>query len=181
MIIRAATADDAQALSAIYGHHVLHGFGTFEEEPPAAPEMERRRAAIAALGLPYLVAEADGRVLGFAYAGPFRPRAAYRYTVEDSVYVAPDALGRGVGRAVLARVIADCEALGVRQVVAVIGDSGNAGSIGLHRALGFVDAGVGRSFGFKHGRWVDIVWMQKVLNGGDQTPPEGPGIRLSGN
>jgi len=180
MIIRAAAADDAEALAAIYGHHVLHGFGTFEETPPPPDEMERRRSAIAAMGLPYLVAEDAGRVLGFAYAGPFRPRAAYRYTVEDSVYVAPDALGRGVGRAVLARVIADCEALGVRQVVAVIGDSGNAGSIGLHRALGFLDAGVGRSFGFKHGRWVDIVWMQKDLNGGDQTPPEGRGVRLSG-
>lgn len=181
MIIRAATAADADALAAIYGHHVLQGFGTFEEEPPSAAEMERRRAGVVALGLPYLVAEAEERVLGFAYAGPFRPRAAYRYTVEDSVYVAPDAVGRGVGRAMLAQLIADCEAFGVRQVVAVIGDSGNAASIGLHRALGFVDAGVGRSFGFKHGRWVDIVWMQKPLNGGDQAQPSAPGIKLSGN
>lgn len=181
MIIRAATADDAEALAAIYGHHVLHGFGTFEEEPPSPAEMENRRAAIAARGLPYLVAEADGRVLGFAYAGPFRPRQAYRYTLEDSVYIAPDAIGRGVGRAVLSAVIEACEALGIRQLVAVIGDSGNAASIGLHRSLGFVDAGLGKSFGFKHGRWVDIVWMQKSLNGGDQTAPDTPGVRLSGS
>jgi phosphinothricin acetyltransferase len=181
MIVRAATADDAEALAAIYGHHVLHGFGTFEEEPPSPAEMDRRRAAIAERGLPYLVAEADGRVLGFAYAGPFRPRAAYRYCVEDSVYIAPDAVGRGVGRTVLSAVLARCEAMGLRQVVAVIGDSGNAASIGLHRSLGFTDAGVGRSFGFKHGRWVDIVWMQKALNGGDETGPDAPGISLSGS
>ena len=185
MIVRAATAADADALAAIYGHHVAHGFGTFEEDPPSPAEMETRRAAIADRGLPYLVAEEPdvhgGQVLGFAYAGPFRPRQAYRYTVEDSVYIAPDAIGKGVGRAVLTAVIAACEALGVRQVVAVIGDSGNAASIGLHRSLGFADAGVGRSFGFKHGRWVDIVWMQKALNGGDQSTPDTPGIRLSGS
>jgi L-amino acid N-acyltransferase YncA len=180
VIIRAATRDDADALAAIYGHHVLHGFGTFEEEPPSPAEMETRRAAIAARGLPYLVAEADGKVLGFAYAGPFRPRAAYRYTVEDSVYIAPEAIGKGVGKAVLSAVIEACAALGIRQVVAVIGDSGNAGSIGLHRALGFTDAGIGKSFGFKHGRWVDIVWMQKSLNGGDETAPDAPGLKLSG-
>lgn len=180
MIIRPAEARDAEALAGIYGHHVRHGFGTFEEVAPAPEEMERRRAAIAARGLPYLVAEAEGRVLGFAYAGPFRPRQAYRYTVEDSVYVAPDAAGRGVGRAVLTAVLEACEALGVRQVVAVIGDSGNAASIGLHRSLGFEDAGVGRSFGYKHGRWVDVVWMRKALNGGDATPPVGPGVDLAG-
>lgn len=174
-------AGDAEALAAIYGHHVLHGFGTFEEEPPSSAEMEGRRAAIADRGLPYLVAEEAGRVLGFAYAAPFRPRQAYRYTLEDSVYVAPDAVGKGVGRAVLSAVIAECEALGIRQLVAVIGDSGNAASIGLHRALGFEDAGVGRSFGFKHGRWVDIVWMQKPLNGGDQTAPVTAGVSLSGS
>ena len=179
MIVRAATADDAEALAAIYGHHVLHGFGTFEEEPPSPAEMETRRAAVAARGLPYLVAEEGGKVLGFAYAGPFRPRQAYRYTLEDSVYIAPEAIGKGVGRAVLSAVIAACEAIGVRQLVAVIGDSGNAASIGLHRSLGFMDAGVGKSFGFKHGRWVDIVWMQKALNGGDEAAPDTPGVRLS--
>lgn len=180
MIVRAATADDAEALAAIYGHHVRHGLGTFEEEPPSPAEMETRRAAVAARGLPYLVAEDAGKLVGFAYAGPFRPRQAYRYTLEDSVYIAPEAIGKGVGRAVLSAVIAACEAIGVRQLVAVIGDSGNAASIGLHRSLGFVDAGVGKSFGFKHGRWVDIVWMQKALNGGDETPPDTPGVRLSG-
>lgn len=178
MIVRPAAPHDADALAAIYGHHVRHGFGTFEEAAPDAAEMERRRGAIAERGLPYLVAEADGQVLGFAYAGPFRPRHAYRYTVEDSVYVAPEAVGRGVGRTVLSAVLDACAGLGVRQVVAVIGDSQNAASIGLHRSLGFVDAGMGRSFGFKHGRWVDVVWMQKALNGGDATPPEGPGVRL---
>jgi phosphinothricin acetyltransferase len=178
MIVRAASEADAAALAAIYGHHVLHGFGTFEETPPDPQEMERRRAAIAERGLPYLVAERDGRVLGFAYASPFRPRAAYRYTAEDSVYVAPEAVGQGVGRAVLAGVLEACTALGLRQVVAVIGDSGNLASIGLHRAMGFEPAGVGKSFGFKHGRWVDIVWMQKALNGGDAWPPDGTGLAL---
>lgn len=180
MIVRAATASDADALAAIYGHHVLHGFGTFEEEPPLPAEMARRLTAVTAAGLPYLVAEDEGRVLGFAYAGPFRPRAAYRYTVEDSVYIAPDAVGKGVGRAVLSAVIDACEMLGMRQVVAVIGDSGNAASIGLHTALGFSHQGVGRGFGFKHGRWVDIVWMQKALNGGDKGPPVGAGLSPSG-
>jgi phosphinothricin acetyltransferase len=180
MIIRAAGAADDEALAAIYGHHVLHGLGTFEEIPPSAEELGRRRGAVAAARLPYLVAEDAGQVLGFAYAGPFRLRAAYRYTVEDSVYIAPDAIGRGVGRAVLGAVLSACEAAGIRQVVAVIGDSGNAASIGLHRSLGFEPAGVGKSFGFKHDRWVDIVWMQKALNGGDTRAPDTPGLTLSG-
>lgn len=178
MIIRAAEPGDADALAAIYDHHVLHGFGSFELTPPGVTWMENRRREIQGHGLPFLVAELDGRVAGYAYVGPFRPRPGYRFTVEDSVYVAPDMQGRGVGRAVLSAVLAQCEAMGLRQVVAVIGDSQNVGSIGLHRALGFQDAGVGRSLGFKHGRWVDIVWMQKPLNGGDATPPDGPGIPL---
>ncbi|MBW8814066.1 MAG: N-acetyltransferase [Caulobacterales bacterium] len=181
MIIRAAEAGDADALAAIYGHHVQTGFGTFEETPPTPQEMAQRLAGVTRYGLPYLVAEQDGAVLGFAYAGPFRPRQAYRYTAEDSVYIAPDAMGRGVGRAVLSAVIAACEAAGLRQLIAVIGDSGNAGSIGLHRALGFEPIGVGKSFGFKHGRWVDVVWMQKPLNGGDVRAPDTPGIPLSGS
>lgn len=181
MIVRDALPGDAQALADIYGHHVLTGFGTFEEVPPDQQEMAARLQAVTDRGLPYLVAEQAGRVLGFAYASPFRPRAAYRYTVEDSVYVAPEAIGRGVGKAVLEAVLISCEAMGIRQVVAVIGDSGNAGSIGLHRSLGFTHQGVGRSFGFKHGRWVDIVWMQKALNGGDGTEPDGPGLDLSGH
>ncbi|UTP38753.1 GNAT family N-acetyltransferase [Phenylobacterium sp. LH3H17] len=180
MIVRPSLEADAPALAAIYGHHVLHGFGTFEEVPPTPQDMAGRRAAIVERGMPYLVAEVAGQVLGFAYAGPFRPRAAYRYTVEDSVYIAPDAMGRGVGKAVLSEVLSACQAFGIRQVVAVIGDSGNAGSIALHRALGFEPAGVGKSLGFKHGRWVDIVWMQKALNGGDASAPDAPGLSLGG-
>ena len=167
MNIRQAKASDIPEIAAIYGHHVLHGLGTFEEDPPLASEIESRRASVVDAGLPYLVAVVESRVLGFAYAAPFRPRAAYRYTVEDSIYIAPEAVGQGVGRALLGAVIAACESLGKRQMIAVIGDSGNAASIGLHAALGFTPAGVGRSVGFKHGRWVDIVWMQRALNGGD--------------
>jgi L-amino acid N-acyltransferase YncA len=176
--IRDATAQDAATLAAIYGHHVLTGVGTFEEVPPDAAEMERRRARVGELGLPYVVAEAAGQVLGLAYAAPFRLRAAYRYSVEDSVYVAPEAVRRGIGRLLLAEVLARCEALGVRQVIAVIGDSGNAGSRGLHAALGFEPAGVAPGMGWKHGRWVDVVFMRKSLNGGDRTPPDGPGLSL---
>ena len=180
MIIRSATAADAEAVAAIYGHHVLHGFGTFETVPPSVAWWEARRQDIQAHDLPFRVAERDGRILGFALAGPFRPRPGYRFTVEDSVYVAPEALGQGVGRAVLSAVLGACETRGIRQVVAVIGDSGNAASIGLHRALGFEPSGVGRDFGFKHGRWVDIVWMQKPLNGGGACAPDKNGLTLSG-
>ena len=171
MIVRAAGEADAPVIAAIYGHHVLTGFGTFEEVPPSDAEIATRIAGVGALGLPYLVAEDGGRVLGFAYAAPFRPRSAYRYTAEDSVYVHPDHLGQGIGRALVAEVIRRCEAIGLRQLTAVIGDSANAGSIGLHRSLGFVETGIGRALGFKHGRWVDIVWMQRPLNGGDATLP----------
>ncbi|MDB5431406.1 MAG: phosphinothricin N-acetyltransferase [Caulobacter sp.] len=178
LTIRPATAADAPALAAIYGHHCLHGFGTFEEEAPSAEEMAQRLAAVTARGLPYLVAERDGQVAGFAYAGPFRPRAAYRYTAEDSVYIAPDHQGQGVGKALLIEIIAACEALGLRQLMAVIGDSGNTGSLALHRSLGFEQTGMGHSVGFKLGRWVDIVHMQRALNGGDARPAEGPGLAL---
>ena len=172
MIIRPATTGDTDALAAIYGHHAREGLGTFEEEAPNAKEMARRLGDILAHGLPYLVAEEAGTVLGFAYAAPFRLRSAYRFTVEDSVYIAPGAQRRGVGKALLKDLIARCEALGLRQMIAVIGDSGNAGSIGLHAALSFDHAGIGRSLGFKHGRWVDIVWMQRALNRGDSEPPD---------
>lgn len=181
MIVRPAAEADAAALAAIYGDAVLHGYGTFEEVAPSPADMDGRRRAVQDMGLPYLVAEDEGQVLGFAYAAPFRPRAAYRFTLEDSVYVAPEAKGKGVGRAVLAAVIAECETLGVRQLMAVIGDSGNVGSIRLHAALGFERTGVGHSVGFKHGRWVDIVHMQKPLNGGDGTLPDGGGITLTGH
>ena len=181
MIIRTAEARDADALAAIYGHAVRHGFGTFEEVPPDAAWMDARRRDVQGRGLPWLVAEDAGRVLGYAYAGPFRPRPGYRFTAEDSVYVAPDAVGRGIGRAVLGPVVAACEAFGLRQLVAVIGDSQNFASINLHRSLGFEHSGVGKSFGFKHGRWVDIVWMQKSLNGGDTRAPDTSGRALSGS
>jgi phosphinothricin acetyltransferase len=166
-------------VGAIYGHHVLHGLGTFEEVPPSATEIAARIAAVQALGLPYLVAEDEaGRVLGFAYASAFRHRAAYRYTAEESVYVHPDLVGQGVGKALVAEVIAICEAMGLRQLVAVIGDSGNAASRGLHRSLGFTEIGVGRAFGHKHGRWVDIVQMQRALGPGADAAPTGNGLEL---
>jgi L-amino acid N-acyltransferase YncA len=176
--IRPATLGDTAALSAIYGHHVLHGFGTFEEIPPPAEEMHRRVEAVLGFGLPYLVAEIDGGVAGFAYASAFRTRAAYRYTVEDSVYISPDRLGQGIGKALLQRVIEACEALGLRQMVAMIGDSANAGSIGVHRSCGFEPSGVLKGLGFKAGRWVDVVTMQRELNVGDDTA--GPGIDWGG-
>ena len=171
MIIRMAEQRDVGAIAAIYGHHAVHGLGTFEEDAPGEMEMARRMNEVLDKGLPYLVAEDEDAVLGFAYAAPFRPRSAYRFTVEDSVYIAPEAQRRGVGRALLTDLIARCEALDLRQMIAVIGDSDNAGSIGLHASLGFVREGIGRSLGFKHGRWVDIVWMQRPLNDGDRTLP----------
>ena len=137
VLVRPSTDADVDAIAAIYGWNVLNGLGTFEEIPPDAAEMGRRRAGFLAKGMPYLVAEQDGQVLGYAYAGPFRLRAAYRYTVEDSIYVGPDAMGKGVGKALLGALIEACEALGLRQICAVIGDSGNAASIALHAALGF--------------------------------------------
>jgi phosphinothricin acetyltransferase len=178
--IRPSTDADLPAITAIYGWNVLNGLGTFEEDPPSQDEMTRRRAAFLDRGLPYLVAEEDGVVLGYAYAGPFRLRAAYRYTVEDSVYVSPKAVGKGVGKTLLTALIAECEALGLRQLVAVIGDSGNAASIGLHAAMGFKQQGVFPAMGYKFGRWVDLVWMQRDLNGGGSREPDAPGLSLSG-
>lgn len=180
VVIRASTDADIPAITAIYGWNVLNGLGTFEEIPPDAAEMARRRQGFLDRGLPYLVAELDGKVLGYCYAGPFRLRAAYRYTVEDSVYVAPEAVGAGVGKALLSALITACETLGLRQMCAVIGDSDNAASIGLHAALGFEKKGVFPDMGHKFGRWVDLVWMQRPLNGGGATPPDTPGMSLSG-
>jgi phosphinothricin acetyltransferase len=180
VVIRPSVDADLPAITEIYAWNVLNGLGTFEEVPPDQAEMTRRRANFLDRGLPYLVAEVDGEVVGYCYAGPFRLRAAYRYTVEDSVYVSPKAVGKGVGRALLEALIADCEALGLRQMCAVIGDSGNTASIGLHAALGFEKKGVFPSMGHKFGRWVDLVWMQRPLNGGGETPPDAPGMALSG-
>jgi L-amino acid N-acyltransferase YncA len=179
MIVRSAGPEDAAAVAAIYGHHVLNSLGTFEEIPPSDAEIGGRIAGVLQLGLPYLVALDGGdRVIGFAYASPFRPRTAYRFAAEDSVYIDPDYIGRGVGRLLLSQVIDTCEAMGLRQLLAVVGDSGNAASIGLHRSLGFQETGIGRAVGFKHGRWVDIVTMQRRLNAGSTTPPQGPGLAL---
>lgn len=181
MLIRSATPEDAAALAAIYGDACLHGLGTFEEQPPSVPDMAGRVKAVLDRGLPYLVAEVDGEVAGFAYAAPFRLRAAYRYTVEDSVYIHPDHKGRGVGKALLSKVIEACEAMGLRQIMAVIGDSGNEGSIGLHRALGYELQGTMPAVGYKHGRWVDIVFMQRPLNGGSGSAPDAAGLDLYGH
>ena len=178
--IRSAAAADAPGLAVVYGHHVLHGVGTFEEVPPSADEMGQRLAAVQQRGLPYLVAEDNGAVVGLAYAGPFRLRAAYRYMVEDSVYVAASHQGRGVGKALLVEVIAACQALGLRQMVALIGDSGNAGSVGVHSALGFRRQGVMQAVGYKHGRWLDVVIMQLALNDGDASAPTAEGLSLTG-
>jgi phosphinothricin acetyltransferase len=171
-ILRDARDEDMGAIQAIYAHHVLHGLGSFEEVPPSFDDMKARRAAVLAAGLPWLVAEIDGHIAGYAYAGPFRPRAAYRYAVEDSVYIAPDFTRRGVGHALLTELIARCEAGPWRQMLAVIGDSGNQGSVGLHRALGFSPVGTFASVGFKFGRWVDVVLMQRPLGAGDARLPE---------
>ncbi|MCW8084583.1 GNAT family N-acetyltransferase [Sabulicella glaciei] len=172
MIIRDSRPEDVPAIAAIYGHWVLHGLASFEEEAPGAAEMGRRREAILAGGFPYLVAEQGGRVLGYAYAGPYRPRRAYRFTVENSIYVAPGMGGGGVGRALLATLLARCEEAGCRLVVAVIGDSANKASIRLHEAAGFRHAGMLPAVGWKHGRWVDSVLMTRPLGEGAATPPE---------
>jgi len=171
--VRDSRPSDMAAIAAIYAHHVRHGFGSFEEEAPDAQELERRRQEILAKGLPYLVAEdAAGAVLGYAYASPYRTRSAYRFTLENSIYVAPEQARGGIGRALLAALIGRCTALGYRQMIAVIGDTGNDASIGLHAALGFARAGVLRSVGYKRGRWIDCVLMQRPLGGGDAGRPE---------
>ena len=170
--IRPGRNEDLPAITAIYGHHVLHGTGTFETEPPTLADMTARRADVAARGLPYLVIEEAGQVLGFAYSQWFKPRPAYRFSAEDSIYLHPDARGRGLGRLLLERLGQEAQAVGVRKLIAVIGDSANAGSIGVHTACGFTPAGVIRSCGWKFGRWLDIVLMEKTLGEGDRTAPE---------
>ncbi|HYM02697.1 MAG TPA: GNAT family N-acetyltransferase [Stellaceae bacterium] len=170
--IRDAAAADMADIAEIYGHHVRVGLGSFEEVPPSVEELARRRAEIVARDLPYLVSvDANGRVQGYAYASFYRTRSAYRYCVEDSIYVAPGAARRGIGSALLAALIERCTAGGYRQMLAVIGDSGNAASIGLHAKLGFGLVGTLRAVGFKHGRWVDSVLMQRSLGAGDTLPP----------
>jgi L-amino acid N-acyltransferase YncA len=170
--IRDSRDDDVAAITAIYGHHVLHGVASFEEEPPSAGEIARRRGAIVAAGLPYLVAEREGEVVGYCYAGPFRPRIGYRFTLEDSVYVAPSEVGRGIGRALMRPLIERCGELGYRQMVAVIGGRETVASIRLHEAMGFAHQGVLEAVGFKFGRWIDIIMMQRALGPGAETLPE---------
>ncbi len=169
--LRPATPADITAITAIYGPNVRDGIASFEYDPPDAAEMAKRQAAILDAGYPYLVAEIDGAVAGYAYASAYRSRPGYRFACENSVYVAPSAQGKGVGRALLARLVDDCTALGYRQMIAVIGNLGNHGSIALHRAAGFTVVGVLPSIGWKLGRWVDCVLMQRPLGEGDRTSP----------
>lgn len=172
LIVRRAEERDIEAVAAIYTPHVLTGYATFEEVPPTTEEMRARWRTLVADHRPYLVAERDGRILGYAYAGPYRARVAYRYSVENSIYLDPAAMGGGVGSALLAALIEACERGPWRQMVAIIGDSANTPSIALHRKLGFRDVGVLKSIGFKHGRWVDSVVMQRDLGPGDATAPD---------
>jgi L-amino acid N-acyltransferase YncA len=169
LLIRVATDSDMAEVQAIYAFHVLHGLASFEEAPPDLAEMRARRNAVLALGLPYLVAEADGAILGYAYASQYRARPAYRHTIEDSVYVREG--GRGTGTALLRELIARCETGHWRQMLAIIGDSGNAASIALHARQGFRMVGTTHSVGFKLGRWVDTVHMQRALGAGDSSLP----------
>lgn len=168
--IRPATTADIGAVTAIYAPAVLHGTASFELEPPSEAEMLRRFAEITGAGYPYLVFERAGTVLGYAYANAFRSRPAYRFAVEDSIYVAADAQGQGVGRSLLAALIAECEPRGYRQMIAVIGDSRQAGSIALHRSAGFAFCGTLHAVGYKFGRWIDSVYMQRALGRGDAAP-----------
>ena len=171
VLVRDAADADMTSVQAIYGHHVEHGLASFEEVAPSLDEMIVRRDAVLGLELPYLVAAIDGRVLGYAYATRYRVRPAYRYTIEDSVYVADDGVGRGIGSALLGGLITRCERGPWRQMIAVIGDSGNAASIALHRRHGFREVGTFTAAGWKLGRWVDSVLMQRALGTGDTVPP----------
>lgn len=173
VLVRDATEDDMVQVQAIYAFYVTRSAASFEEEPPSVDEMVRRRAETLRRGMPYLVAEDRGEVVGYTYAGPWRPRTAYRYTLEDSIYVAPFVQGRGVGRALLGSLIERCTDMGYRRMIAVIGDSANQSSIALHRSLGFRQEGVLRGVGLKFGRWVDVVMMHRVLGDDDRLLPDG--------
>jgi L-amino acid N-acyltransferase YncA len=172
-LIRAARPGDFPALAELYSHHVLHGLASFELEPPDAAEMARRQAHVTALGLPYFVAEIAGRIAGYAYCAPYRARPAYRFTVEDSIYIHRDFVGSGVGSELMPPMIDACERAGCRQMIAIIGDSENWGSIKLHEKFGFARVGLLPAVGFKFGRWVDSVLMQRPLGAGATAPPAG--------
>ena len=171
MEVRSAAQGDLAAIQAIYAHHVLRGLGTFEEAPPGVEEMRRRHQDVTGRGLPYLVALERGEILTYGYCAPYRARSAYRYALEDSIYVKEAHLGKGIGTLLLGELLRICEGLGYRQVIAVIGDSANAGSIALHARLGFLRVGTLRASGYKLGRWVDTVLMQRPLGPGDGAPP----------
>lgn len=172
--IRVALDTDVDAIRAIYAHHVLHSLATFEEVPPSIDEMRRRRQAIVEQGLPYLVASIDGQVAGYCYASPYRPRSAYRYSIEDSVYLDPQWHGQGIGRALLVALIERCGQGPWRQMIAVVADSGSAASLTLHERLGFRRVGTLKSVGLKFGRWVDTELMQLPLGAGaDGVPADG--------
>ena len=171
MEVRSAAQGDLAAIQSIYAHHVLHGLATFEEVPPDVEEMRRRWQDLAGRGLPYLVAVERSEILGYGYCAPYRARSAYRYALEDSVYIKDGHLGKGIGSRILGELLGACEGLGYRQVIAVIGDSANSASIGLHARHGFLRVGTLRSSGYKVGRWVDTVLMQRPLGPGDGEPP----------
>lgn len=170
--IRSATEGDVAAIAAIYGHHVLHGTATFETEPPSVEEMQRRRAVLLEQGYPYLAAECDGTVIGYAYASTYRPRTAYRHTAENSIYLRPDMVGRGVGSRLLAALVEACTARGFRQMIAVVGDSTNLPSVRMHERQDFRLIGTLRGVGYKHGRWLDTVLLQRSLGPGSDAPPQ---------
>ncbi len=179
ILVRDAADPDMGAIQQIYAQHVRFGTASFEEAVPDTAELIQRRAGVLGQGLPYLVAEAEGRVLGYAYASAYRARSAYRFSIEDSIYVAEGLAGRGIGTRLMSTLIARCEAGPWRQMIAVIGDSDNAASIALHRAFGFRHTGTLRSIGFKFGRWIDSVLMQRDLGAGDsKLPIEGTAARL---
>jgi L-amino acid N-acyltransferase YncA len=169
--VRPATPEDLPAIQAIYAHHVLHGLASFEEQAPPVEELRRRFDDVNARGLPWLAADFGGTLAGYGYCAPYRARSAYRYALEDSIYVRPGSEGRGVGSALLEALIRECERLGYRQMIAVIGDSANLASINLHASFGFLRVGTLRSVGFKFGRWVDSILMQRSLEPGDARPP----------
>lgn len=169
-IIRPSRDEDIASITTIYAHHVLNGTGTFEIDPPSVADMAGRRADVLSKGLPYIVAEEAGQVIGYAYCTWFKPRPAYRFSAEDSIYLAPGVHGKGIGRTLLAELAAQAERVGIRKLIAVIGDSKNAGSVGVHRSLGFTHVGILKSCGWKFNQWLDVVMMEKALGLGDTTP-----------
>ena len=179
--VRDAAVADMQAVQAIYAHHVLNGRASFEETPPSLDEMVARRKTVLEVGLPYLVAEMQGRVVGYAYATTYRPRPAYRYTIEDSVYIEAGLVRRGIGQALLTALIDRCEHGPWRQMLANVGDSENHGSLALHERLGFRRIGTLRAVGFKFGQWVDTVLMQRELGSGANTMPKNGAVATGGS